>query len=248
MFSQIRIALTGSLERVLTKLATFLPGVMALLLAVILLTLVGAGLAWIVKRLLTRIRFDERVGLENSAGVSDWSPGHSPTLLATRVVFWACVTLGVAVGISAFDAAYDGRADISSFLLPYIAHSIGSIVLLLAGTVVARFLARSVLIGAVNAKLQYARGLSVGVKWLVLVFTGAMVLNNLRIGGMVVDLAFGILFGGIVLTMALAVGLGSRDIVARSLDRSVSDLNPGSAERTVAARDSEEKPRVLRHF
>jgi hypothetical protein len=34
-------------------------------------------------------------------------------------------------------------------------------------------------------------------------------------------LAFGILFGGIVLTLALAVGLGSRDIVSRSLESHV---------------------------
>jgi hypothetical protein len=53
-----------------------------------------------------------------------------------------------------------------------------------------------------------------------------MVLDHLQIGGAVVELAFGILFGGIVLTLALAVGLGSRDIVSRSLERSA-DLRSG---------------------
>jgi hypothetical protein len=32
-------------------------------------------------------------------------------------------------------------------------------------------------------------------------------------------LAFGIVFGGVVLTITLAVGLGARDAVARALDR-----------------------------
>ena len=50
------------------------------------------------------------------------------------------------------------------------------------------------------------------------VLTAAMVLGHLQIGGNVVELAFGILFGGIVLTLALAVGLGSRDLVSRSLE------------------------------
>jgi hypothetical protein len=45
-----------------------------------------------------------------------------------------------------------------------------------------------------------------------------MVFDHLQIGGHVVELAFGILFGGIVLTLALAVGLGSRDLVSRSLE------------------------------
>jgi hypothetical protein len=96
------------------------------------------------------------------------------------------------------------------------------VLLLIVGTVIARFLERSVLIGAVNAKLQYARMLSLGIKWLVLVLTAAMVLDHLQIGGGVVELAFGILFGGIVLTLAIAVGLGSRNIVSRSLERSAS--------------------------
>jgi len=114
-------------------------------------------------------------------------------------------------------------------LWPYLAHSIGAIVLLLAGNLVARFLSRSVLISAVNAKLQYARFLSLGVKWLVLVLTGAMVLDHLQIGGTVVDLAFGILFGGIVLTLALAIGLGSRDLVSRSIEKSTERLPDGPA-------------------
>ena len=87
------------------------------------------------------------------------------------------------------------------------------------GNIIARFLSRSVLIGAVNMNLHYARLLSQGVKWLVLVLTAAMILDHLAIGGAIVDLAFGILFGGIVLALALAVGMGSRDLVSRSLER-----------------------------
>jgi len=52
----------------------------------------------------------------------------------------------------------------------------------------------------------------------VLVLTAAMVLDHLEIGGIVAELAFGILFGGIVLTLSLAIGLGSRDLVSRSLE------------------------------
>ena len=95
----------------------------------------------------------------------------------------------------------------TSILIPYLTHAVGAILILIAGTVLARFLSRSVLIGAVNLQLQYARFLSLGVKWLVLVLTAAMVLDHLEIGGAIVALAFGILFGGIVLTLALAIGL-----------------------------------------
>jgi hypothetical protein len=134
--------------------------------------------------------------------------------------------LGLIIGVSAFDAAYSNTTYVSTFLLPYLTHSVGAILILLAGNIVARFLSRTVLIGAVNARLQYARFLSLGVKWMVLVVTAAMVLDHLEVGGTIVDLAFGILFGGIVLTLSLAVGLGSRDLVSRSFEKTVDRSEP----------------------
>ena len=118
--------------------------------------------------------------------------------------------------------------------------------LLFVGTVIARFLARSVLISAVNAQIQYARFLSVGVKWLVLVLTAAMALDHLQVGGAIVSLAFGILFGGIVLTLSLAVGLGSRDLVSRSIDKMDKPGGP-TAVSPQPPTDSSSRSR-LRHF
>ncbi|MGB0125600.1 MAG: hypothetical protein WBP63_19315, partial [Silvibacterium sp.] len=85
--------------------------------------------------------------------------------------------------------------------------------------------------------LHYARLLATGAKWMVLILTAAMVLDHLAIGGEIVDLAFGILFGGIVLALALAVGLGSRDLVSRSLEK----------EAVKSPEDQPEEHR-LRHF
>jgi hypothetical protein len=228
MWQQVNNALSQSAHRVLFKLASFLPGLLALLVAVLLLTLIGAGLAALMRRILTGMKFDERLSRSNAVAsitnIQNWSPSHSPAVLLTRFVFWGCVVLGFIIGISAFDASYSNASDISVYLLPYLTHSVGAIALLLVGNLIARFLSRSVLIGAVNARLQYARFLSHGVKWLVLVLTGAMVLDHLQIGGTVVDLAFGILFGGIVLTLSLAIGLGSRDLVSRSIEKSTERL------------------------
>jgi hypothetical protein len=246
MWQQVELALSQSAHRVLFKLASFLPAILALFLAVLVLSAIGAGLAALLRRILTSVKFDERVSRNQVGTVSDWAPSHSPTALVASTAFWACVVLGVFIGVSAFDAAYPGESQISLFVLPYLTHSVGAIILLIAGTVIARFLARSVLIGAVNAKLQYARFLSLGIKWLVLVLTAAMVLDHLQIGGAVVELAFGILFGGIVLTLALAVGLGSRDIVSRSLERNA-DLTPDGISGDHEHR-TQPMQETLRHF
>jgi len=80
----------------------------------------------------------------------------------------------------------------------------------------------------------------------VLVLTAAMVLDHLEIGGVVVELAFGILFGGIVLTLSLAVGLGSRDLVSRSLESHVE--RPGEHGAAPPGSASAAPGETVRHF
>ena len=234
MWQQVEEALRQSLARVITKMAILLPGVLALLAAVLIFVTIGALASFVLRRMLTAVKFDDRFERTNST-LSEWAPSRSPSLLVARVAFWGCVVLGLVVGIAAFDASYNSTAVIAGFLLPYVAHTVGAVVILIIGNILARFLARSILIGAVNMNLHYARFLSLGVKWLVLVLTAAMVLEHLGIGGVIIELAFGILFGGIVLTLSLAVGLGSKEMVSRSLDRDT-------------LRRTEEPPRPLRHF
>jgi hypothetical protein len=246
MGQQVGAALTESMHRVMVKLVSFLPALLALLVALVVLTAIGAVLAVVIRRILVSARFDERFGVSQNATVADIAPAHSPTLLISRVAFWACIVLGLIIGISAFDAAYPGDTQITSFVIPYLTHSVGAVIILLIGTVLARFLSRSVLIGAVNLQMQYARFLSLGIKWLVLVLTAAMILDHLEIGGSIVALAFGILFGGIVLTLSLAIGLGSRDLVSRSLEKNVDAVKDAEFESMPppATRPAE----TLRHF
>jgi hypothetical protein len=219
MWRHMSDALFQSLYRVLSLFVAILPGILAFFVALGLFTLVGMAISALLRRGLTAVKFDERI-MRDRIGTA-WAPASSPTELTARVSFWGCVLLGLIIGVSAFDASYATGATLPISLLPYLTHAVGAILLLVAGNLIARFLARSVLIGAVNAQLQYARFLSLGVKWLVLVLTAAMILDHLQIGGNVVELAFGILFGGIVLTLSLAIGLGSRDLVSRSLESHV---------------------------
>lgn len=234
-------ALHQSFYRVLTLLIALLPGILAFFVALLLFTAAGFLLSWALRRCLTWAKFDARVARR---GGSEWTPASSPTEIAGRAAFWLCVLVGLVIGVSAFDTSYASGAAPAISLLPYLSRAIGAALLLVAGVLIARFLARSVLISAVNAQLHYARILSLGVKWLVLVLTAAMVLDHLQVGESIVELAFGILFGGIVLTLALAVGLGSRDLVSRSLESHVEH----SAERAHIPDEVPAAGQQIRHF
>jgi uncharacterized membrane protein len=234
-------ALYQSLYRVLSLLVAILPGILAFIVAVAVFTLIGMALSALLRRGLTAAKFDDR--LARGRGNIDWAPSTSPTALVARVSFWGCVLLGLVIGVSAIDASYATATTLTTSLIPYLTQFVGAAFLLIAGTLIARFLARSVLIGAVNTQLRYARFLSLGIKWLVLVLTAAMVLDHLQIGGNVVELAFGILFGGIVLTLALAIGLGSRDLVSRSLESHAEHSSESSAAPSTTGPDDS-----IRHF
>lgn len=217
MWDQVEQSLHSSMGLVMNKIARLLPGILGFIVAFLFFLLVGWVLSLLVRWFLQALRFDERMS-HGTGGIQEWTARVTPSILVARIVFWFCVVAGVVVGVSAFEA---GTSDnvVSGWVLAYLPRLIGAAILLLAGNVLARFASRSVLITAVNLNLSYARLLSMGVRWLILVLTGAMVLDHLALGGEIVELGFGILFGGIVLALALAVGLGSRDLVSRSLER-----------------------------
>jgi uncharacterized membrane protein len=233
MWDQVGQTLNESTVRVLSRLASLLPGMLALLVAVLFSVLLAWLVSFVLRRFLRGIQFDKQLEGWGFTGLAEFSPEQSPTLLVTRVIAWSIVLLGFVLGLGAFDATL--TSQITARLFDYVPSVVTAIVVILVGSVVARYLARSVLIESVNMNLQYARLLSLGTKWLVMVLTIAMALDHLRIGSGIVHLAFGILFGGIVLALALAVGLGSKELVSRSLER----------ESTKAAADTEEPFRHL---
>jgi hypothetical protein len=171
----------------------------------------------VIRRSLRGVDFDNRLERWGFSAFADWSPSRSPTLLIASLAYWCIILLGLMVGISALDPSVTGVLIVKLFT--YLPNVFAAILILIVGTFVARFLARGALISAVNMQVHSARLISLGVKWLVMVMAAAMALEHLGIGGMIVQLAFAILFGGIVLAMALAVGLGSKEMVSRSLER-----------------------------
>jgi hypothetical protein len=228
MWDEIGNTLHQATVRVLSQFASLLPGTLALIVAVLLSALIAWLVASALHRFLRRLHFDEHLKRWGLTGIAEWSPQKSPELLVTRAVAWAIVLLGFTLGLAAFDATLTSRLAFDLF--GYVPKVVAAVLLIVIGSIIARYVARNVLIEGVNMNLQYARLLSVGVKWLVMVLAIAMALDNLQIGSGIVHLAFGILFGGIVFTLALAIGLGSKELVSRSLERESERSTPVNPE------------------
>jgi hypothetical protein len=221
MFDQVNLIFSRATGRVVENIANFLPGLVVLFVLLLIALILAIVARVIIYRVLRGLDFDRWAVRSGFALLVDWSPAKSPSLLVARTVQWVILLLGLLAGMSALDATMPSYFALAVF--GYLPNVVGAIVILICGVLFARFLARSVLIGAVNLQLQSARLISVGVKWLVLILTFAMALEQIGLGRDILVIAFTILFGGLVLAMALAIGLGSKDAVSRALERQMRD-------------------------
>jgi hypothetical protein len=96
-----------------------------------------------------------------------------------------------------------------------------SAIVLVAGYLFSKFVGRSVLLTAVNAELHSAKLISLAVQTLIMVFAAAVSLEQLGIAKNTIIVAFSILFGGLVLSLSIAFGLGGRDLAREFLERRV---------------------------
>jgi len=200
------------------EVALLLPKVFALLTFLVL----GLAAAWIVRFLLLRIlkplRFDllcERFGINQAlvkAGVK-----QSASHMVARLSFWVVFLLFAFMGVDAL--ALPATANLMSLVIGFLPHLLAAMVLLLVGLLSANFFAEAALIAAVNAQIQEARWIANLTRWGIMIFTVAMVLTQLGIAKEIVVAAFSITFGGVVLALALAVGLGGRNIAKDALER-----------------------------
>jgi hypothetical protein len=222
MWERTQSIFAESVERAVMAMARVAPGLLALLLVFAVFTvaslLVRAGLA----------RLCERIELDRWAvrwGLASPDPARvPPSHVVARFGAWSLLVVGLLLGLAIFDAAAD--TAFSSRLADYAPHVLAAALIALGGVAVARALERQLLIGAVNLGLQSARILAGTARWVVLAISLAMALDHLGIGGRVLPIAFGVVIGGVMLALSLAVGLGARDAVSRALERRAGGEEP----------------------
>ncbi len=199
------------------RMAHLLPKILALLTFLAL----GLAVGWLVKVFLLRVlrafRFDalcERFGLGSSLAKAGTM--QSASNLVGRLAFWVVFLLFAVMGIDALDLT--ATANMMNAIIGFLPHMLAALLLLFFGILLANFIAEATLIATVNAQIQEARTIATFIRWGVLIFTVAMVLTQLGIAKEIVVSAFSITFGGVVLSLAIAVGLGGQSIAKDVLE------------------------------
>ena len=202
---------TERLEQGFVLLGEFVPalfGAMVILFAGYLLAKV---LEKATIKLLRRVHFNDLLERGGVLQAVERSGAHlNPARVIANLLFWLVMFAVLLVAANAI--GLESLANVFSELVSYIPSVIAAIVVILLGIVLGRF---------VGGLIQASAGGLHGGPWLartgrggVIVLAVFMALQELGIATDIVTTAFAILFGAVALALALAFGLGNRELAA----------------------------------
>jgi hypothetical protein len=110
------------------------------------------------------------------------------------------------IGISQF-TEYTSRI---SAALPLI---VVSVVIIIIGIILSNFISRVIYLACENANIKYGDLIAKGVRIFLIIITFGIVFEYIGIGNTIITISFLIIFGGIVMTLSLALGIGLSNVV-----------------------------------
>ncbi|HAK88576.1 MAG TPA: hypothetical protein DHV16_05070 [Nitrospiraceae bacterium] len=209
-------------ERFFDKVIQFLPTLITSGFILIAGIVIGVFLKAVFLKLARAVKLDavsERSGiidLMRKGGIKD-----SVSVFLSKVIAW--ITIAVFAVISMRELQIPAVERLFENLLLYLPNVFAAALILLFGYLLGNFFGRTALIASVNAGIKLSGLISRFVKFTVFILAGTMALEQLGIGRGTIIIAFAIVFGGIVLALAIAFGLGGRDIAKAYLEKKLTE-------------------------
>ena len=208
------VAIGDSLQQGLDAFFGFLPN----LLGFLVILVIGWIVARIVKAVLVKAL--QGVGLDRalhsgSTGqyVERFSPGASPSRLIGSIAYWFILLGAISIAVSALKIA--ALTTFVSAIYSYLPNVIAALLIF----VIAGALAGAVagLVAKVMGDTPTGKLIAAVLPALIMTIAVFMILNQLRIAPEIVMITYAAIIGAVALGMALAFGLGGRDVAARML-------------------------------
>lgn len=212
--SNLQLALLEPAKAVLAQIGQFLINIVLVVIILIIGWIISKLIRNIVTQLLKAVKLDklsDRIELNNllaKGGIQ-----HSLSELIGIVCYWLALLVTFVVAINSVGLTI--AADLLNKVVLYIPNVVAAIFILVLGMFAAVLLKNIVQSAAINAGIAQANLLGKLVDIIVMVFAVAIALEQLNIGAKAIELLISILLGSIGLAVALAFGLGCKDIAAR---------------------------------
>src|SRR4051794_14455113 len=230
-FAAIKVG--DSVQQGLDNLFAFIPRLIGFLLVLIIGYIIARVVKGILQKVLGRVGIDRALH-SGVAGqhVNKVAPDVRPSSLIGSLAFWFLFLGAIAVAVSQL-----GIPALNNFVQAigaYIPNVIAAVLIFVIAGVVAAA------VGGLVARTMgdTPTGKIVGsvVPVLVMAIATFMILNQLRIAPAIVTITYAALIGGVFLAMALAFGLGGREVAGRMLEDA---YQKGQEQRGQVRRDME---------
>ena len=208
---------------VLTQIGQFLVNILLVLVILFIGWMISKLIKTAVTKGLRSIKLDEisdRIELESlleKGGIT-----YSLSELLGVICYWLALLVTFMVAINAVGLTI--AADLLNRVVLYVPNVIAAIFILIFGMFVATLLRNIVQTAAMNAGLSQVKLLSKIVEIIVVVFAIIIALEQLNIGVRITELTISIILGAIGLGLALAFGLGCKEIAGRSVAEFIEKL------------------------
>ena len=186
------------------------------IILMVVVMIAGFIVSWVVRKLIEKLlilfRFDKwAAGVGIVTFLERGGVKAQPSTIISRVVFWIFIitvfSFGLnLVGISQF-TEYASRITSA---LPYI---VISVIIVIVGIIFSTFLSRVIYMACQNAHIGYGDVISKGVRILLVVITFGIVFEYMGLGSTIISISFLIIFGGIIMTLSLALGIGLSTVI-----------------------------------
>ena len=204
-----------SLQTAVDGFFDFLPNLVGFLLLLLIGYVVARIVATVVRKLLDALKVDEHLRRSAVHGhMEQVMPGTSISKVLAAVVFWLIFVLFLTSAIGALKIPT--ATTFMNQVLAYLPNVIVAIVIFVIAALLAGAAANGV--GRVMGETPTARIAATVVPALVMVIALFMILDQLQIAGAIVTIAFAATVGALALGLALAFGLGGRDVARRLLE------------------------------
>jgi hypothetical protein len=204
-------AITRPASNMLNAILEAIPAIFAATLVVLIAYVVGRVVAGLIANLLTGVGFNAILG-RLGLGKEPVEGGRTPSEIVGYLVLVA-IMLFAAIEASRL-LGFVLLADLVTEFTAFAGQVILGLIIFAIGLYLANLAANTVQAsGAAQAGL-----LALAARVSILVLAGAMALRQMGLANEIINLAFGLLLGAIAVAVALAFGLGGREIAAREVE------------------------------
>jgi hypothetical protein len=205
------------IQTMAVKMWGYVPNIIAAIVILLVGVLVSKILADIIVRLLKLSKLDvaaEKSGLANMMRMGEIKAALSEVL--GTLIYWALILMVAATAAQALK--FTAAMELIARLIAYIPNIISAVLILAAGTFVASFLGSLVLTATKNAGVKKANLLTQLVKTVLIIFSIAIAIEQLKIGTAIITQVVSVIVLSLGAGFAIAFGLGCKDIVARGVN------------------------------